>query len=101
MIRTRTEVNDRVVDDVATMPGVLDKLADVGDKISADVKRSTGSSRTTRPFGRMMSVTKTETGVRVGTSWGPAVPVEYGTYRTPARRILLSAAEKAGKVSFR
>ena len=38
--------------------------------------------------------------VRVGTSWGPAVPVEYGTARTPAHRILLSAAEKEGRVEF-
>ena len=97
----RTKLHEPAIAAVALLPRVLDGLADVGEEISDDVKSSTSRSRTTRPFGRMMSVTKSTDGVRVGTSWGPAVPVEYGTIRTPAKRILLSAAERKGRVEFK
>lgn len=100
MSRFRTKLHEPAIAAVAVLPRVLDALSDVGEEISDDVKSSTSSSRTVRPFGRMMSVEKSATGVRVGTSWGPAVPVEYGTARTPAHRILLSAAERRGRVEF-
>lgn len=100
-MKFRTKLHEPVIAGVALLPQVLEGLADVGDKISQDVKSSTSSSRTVRPFGRMMSVEKSVDGVRVGTSWGPAVPVEYGTIRTPAHRILLTAAERHGRVEFK
>jgi len=79
---------------VALTGEVIDKVTDIADKITSDVSTRTSSSSTIRPFGDMMETSRTEDGVRVGTSWGPAVPVEYGTYKTPAHRIVLGAAER-------
>lgn len=97
----RTVLHDPAIVRVARHRQVIDGVMKVADKIEQDVKSETANSKTVRPFGRMMSVVETDTGARVGTSWGPAVPVEYGTVRTPAHRILLGVAEKAGRVTFK
>lgn len=80
---------------VALSPRVLNKTRGIAEDIRSDVEARTSSSSTIKPYGRRMSTENTETGTRVGTSWGPAVPVEYGTVNTPAHRILTGAAERS------
>lgn len=97
----RTVLHDPAIELVALNPQVLLGLSKVGDQITRDVESSTSGSKRLAPFARFMSKERSEKGLRIGTSWGPAVPIEYGTVRTPAKRILLGAAEKNGTVEFR
>lgn len=94
-VRMRT--NDKVIAGLLSAKGMLDAAEDVAEDIGNDVKSSTSSSARLKQFGRRIVVDKTERGARVGTTWGPAVPVEYGTVRTPPLRILTSAAERHGR----
>jgi hypothetical protein len=96
-VRVRYVENDRAMLDVAKMGVVLDGTKAIAEKIADDVSRSTSGSRTLRPYGKRMVVDETETGALVGTDWGPAVPVEFGTIDTPPNRILLGAAERNAK----
>ena len=88
--------NDKVINALLTARGMLDAAQDVGEEIRRDVISTTSSSSTLKPYGRKMVVGPTENGYRVGTTWGPAVPVEYGTASTPAHAILRNAAAKYG-----
>ena len=99
--KVRTEVDKKAIEKFGASRELLRELFPTGDEISERVKSATSGSSTVSPFGRKMSVEEVDGKVRVGTSWGPAVPVEYGTIRTPAKRILLGAAEKIGRVEFR
>lgn len=97
----RTVVHDSVIAEIAAENAqIAAGLVNAGEQIERDVQARTEGSSTIRPFGRMMSVDELDGFVRVGTSWGPAVPVEYGTDDTPAQRVLLAAAEANGRVEF-
>lgn len=93
-VRMRT--NDRVIAKLVEADGVLDACLEVADDISAETKASTSGSRRLAQFGKKMVTDKTDTGARAGTTWGPAVPVEFGTFRTPPLRILTGIAERRG-----
>ena len=92
----RVRVNERVVAKLVEADGVGNACLEVAEDIGQDVKSSTSGSRRLAQFGKKIVADRTETGARVGTTWGPAVPVEFGTYRTPPLRILTSAAERRG-----
>ena len=100
----RTKVHEKAVEAALEDRRVLRGMEDVADEIVSGVKSRTSGSSTVAPFGRKMTKDRTRDGrkvkIRVGTTWGPAVPVEYGSADTPAQRILLGAAEKAGRVEF-
>ena len=99
--KTRTVVDEKEIDKLlSTRKAVSRMLSPAADAITKDVKARTGRSSTLRPYGRKMSTEPIDGRLRVGTDWGPAVPVEYGTVRTRGERILLDAAEKNGRVDF-
>lgn len=101
LTNARVRLHDRAIGAVATTAQVQAGARKIADGIADDVRARTSSSSTIRPFGDRLSVDSTELGARVGTSWGPAVPVEFGTVNTPAHRILTGAAERApGKVTL-
>jgi hypothetical protein len=90
----RMTKHERAILKVLESQAVQDGTDDIATDISVAVKARTSGSSTLKPFGRRTQVSKTEKGSRVGTSWGPAVPVEFGTVRTPAHRIMTTAAEQ-------
>jgi hypothetical protein len=99
----RTKLHEREIEAALSDRRVLAGMEDLADEITRNVERKTSGSSTLRPFGKKMSKDRVRDGrkvkIRVGTSWGPAVPVEYGGSYTPAHRILTSAAEEAaGKI---
>lgn len=101
----RTKLHERQIEAAIEDRRVLAGMEDVADEITRDVRARTSGSSTLRPYGKKMTKDRTRDGrkvkIRVGTSWGPAVPIEYGTFRTPAKRILLGAAERTGgRVEF-
>ena len=99
-----TKLNEKKLAAALEDRRVLAGMEDLADSITKEVKRETSKSRYLRPFGKKMSTDRVRTGkksvrIRVGTSWGPAVPIEYGTYNTVGQRILTTAAENAaGKI---
>lgn len=95
-VRVRYRENDRGMKKVAKARAVVDGTKAIAELIARDVKSATGSPHL-KPYGRRMIVDETETGALVGTNWGPAVPIEFGTVDTPAHRILLGAAERNSK----
>lgn len=76
---------------------VRPRLLETAEAIAADVTSSTSSSKYLSPYGERMFVEETETGARVGTTWGPAVPIEFGSLHTAPKRILCSIAERFGR----
>lgn len=97
----RTVLHDREIEKVATIRGVLSQLVDVADGIGDDVKARASGSATLRPLASRVETGEHDSGAWVGSDWGPLVPIEFGTSDTPGQRILLGAAEKAGRVEFR
>ena len=101
MMGVRYVENRAVIEALGTFGSVLDGTREIAESIADDVKKSTGSSSRLKPYGERMVIENTATGTRVGPDWGPSVPVEFGTARTPAKRILLGAAERSGgRVEF-
>jgi hypothetical protein len=100
-VTSRTKLHLAQMELVKVSVPVLKQLDKVGDRITNDVKSSVSGSKRLAQFGKKMGNQNTATGIRVGTSWGPAVPIEYGTVNTPPKRILLGAAEKNGTVEFK
>lgn len=95
--KARVELHDRVIDNLAGDPGIGDELYDVADEISAEARATARRSKRTKPFGERMVADTTETGARTGSTWGPAVPVEFGTVDSPPQRILTNAAERVAR----
>lgn len=93
----RYRENVAAIERVAESQAVADGTLKVADSIAADTKAATSGSRRLRQFGRRTVTDNTDTGARVGTTWGPAVPVEFGTIRTPAHRILTTIAGRYGR----
>lgn len=99
---TRIVLYPKRIAAVASDRRVIDGLNPVAANIVDDVRRTVSGSRTIKPMGSRIVRSVTDRGVRVGTTWGPAVPVEYGTIDTPPQRVWLGAAERfGGKVRFR
>lgn len=101
----RTKLDEKRIEAAIEDRRVLAGMEDLADDITRDVRSQTSGSSTLRPYGKKMTKERTRDGrkvkIRVGTSWGPAVPVEYGTFKTPPKRILLGAAERTGgRVEF-
>lgn len=94
---SRTVLHDRVIDNLINARGIQKATLDVADDIADETKASTSSSRRLYHYGRKMVTGNTETGARAGTTWGPAVPVEFGTFRTPPHRILTTIASRFGR----
>ena len=93
----RVKLNEARIALIAADPRVGDDLLEVADAISADVKAETSGSARLKQFGRKMVTGRTERGARAGTTWGPAVPVEFGTFQTSPLRILTTIAARHGK----
>jgi hypothetical protein len=91
LVKTRTELHERAIDDVARTRQVVEGTTKVAGEIADDVKFATSGSAHLRPYGKRMIVESTDWGATVGTNWGPD---------TPAKRILLGAAEKHGRIEF-
>lgn len=97
MMGVRMKLHETEIERVAKTRQVVDGAVKIGEKVADDVKAETSGSSTLRPYGTRMIVAETEAGATVGTDWGPAVPIEFGTIDTPAKRILLGAAERNAK----
>ena len=95
--RVNIKLNDAVIDAVADDPGIADALVDVADEINFETRTTTARSARLKPFGERMVAGTVEGGARVGTTWGPAVPVEFGTIDSPPGRVLTAAAERVAK----
>lgn len=94
----RTRLHERSILTVQVSPQVLAGTLKVADDISVATKADLQPHRTLVGYGRKMVTGNTAKGARVGTTWGPAVPVEFGTYRTPAHRFLETAAARFGRI---
>jgi len=95
----RTKFHQARIEAVALNIQVIRGTDDAADKITGHVRNRVKGSPHLKPYGDRMRKTRTKKGTNVGTTWGPAVPVEFGTFRHAPKRILLSAAEKVGKVT--
>ena len=95
--KARVTLHDSVIERLPSERGVGEELLEVAEDISAEVKAQTAGSRRLKQYGRKMVADRTETGARAGTTWGPAVPVEFGTFQTPAHRILTNIAARFGR----
>ena len=96
--RTRTKLHAAQILAAKSSPQVIAGTLEVADNISVAVKTDLQGRRTLKGYGRKMVTGPTEQGARVGTTWGPAVPVEFGTYSQPGHRFLETAAERFGKI---
>lgn len=97
----KTKLHEKEIEALLADRKVLDGMEETADEVERNVKARTSGSSTVRPFGQKMTKDRIRDGrrkvkIRVGTTWGPAVPVEYGGANTPPQRILQEAAERSG-----